>query len=182
METSSTAGRVGASVLQPTVRREHMAHWNAPHARARTRSRWATSRRPSTGCWRRPYQRSPYIRQCPCESTEEAVCGRGGTDPPSDLPPGNQGSPALPWAALAAATRPSRVRVACMVSLGRTAVCRAVGRGPARCSGDVACQAPRMPQSPQGRAHAHGAHPGRSGVGVAHHHASGAVSTRGMIG
>jgi hypothetical protein len=39
-----------------------------------------------------------------------------------------------------------------------------------RCQGDAGCPPPSAPQSPEGRAYAHGAHPGRGGRAVAHHH------------
>ena len=97
--------------------------------------------------------------------------GRGGADPPGDLPPGNRGRPALQCAALAAATGRLRAGVARLVSLGGAAVSRAAGGGQARSHGDAARQAPRTPQSPKGWAHHHGAYPGGGGLAVAHHHA-----------
>jgi hypothetical protein len=94
---------------------------------------------------------------------------RRGAAPPRDLPPGNRGWSALEWAALAAATRERQPGVARLVLLGWPARSRAAGRGSARSPGDAARQAPGTPQSPTGWAHAHGAHPGRGRVGVAHH-------------
>ena len=85
--------------------------------------------------------------------------GRSGAAPPSDVPPGNRRRPALSWAALAAATGRRRAGMARLVLLGRTTVCCAIGRRPARAGRGPAGSAADTSQRAKGGTHAHGAPP-----------------------